>query len=164
MYLETAVRDGFVIRGEAYYLEMWRDFIEAEVAQPLIAEIDGQPIAAVIVYQYGHSAMYLYGMSTGKHRDRMPNYLLQWEAIRWAKSRSCTIYDFWGAPEYFGEQDPLWGLYRFKSGFGGEIVQWIGARDRVLQRRRYSLYASLLPGMLSAARWIWRRNPVRWTN
>ena len=75
----------------------------------------------------------------------MPNYLLQWEAIRWAKAEGCTIYDFWGAPDEFVESDPLWGVWRFKDGFQGDVVWHIGAWDYPARPFWYTIYTKILP-------------------
>lgn len=152
LYAETSVRDGFVIRQLDYYVSAWGDFIESGMAQPLIAEFEGEAIAALILYQFGKSAKYMYGMSRSEHREKMPNYLLQWEAIRWAKVHGCHTYDFWGAPDSLDEKDPLWGLYRFKSGFGAVFVESIGAWDHVFQHRSYQVYTQVLPRILNLMR------------
>ena len=85
MYAETSIRDGFTIRNPDYYLSLWRDFISAGLAEPLLAEVDGEPVAGVIVFRFGDRAWYMYGMSREAHREKMPNYLLQWEAMVRAK-------------------------------------------------------------------------------
>ena len=59
-------------------------------------------------------------MSRNVHREKMPTYLLQWEAMKRAKAKGCTVYDLWGAPEAFDESDSMWGVYRFKEGLGGK--------------------------------------------
>ena len=117
MYVETSARDGFVIRNQGYYLTVWSAFMntpESEYspsADPLIAEVDGEPVAAIFVFQFAGRAYYLYGMSRDAHREKMPNHLLQWEAIRYAKSRGCRLYDLWGAPDTFNESDShVWCL------------------------------------------------------
>jgi peptidoglycan pentaglycine glycine transferase (the first glycine) len=158
MYAETAARDEFVIRPEAYYRAAWGSFIEAGLAQPLIAEVAGEAIAMVIVFHFGKRAWYLYGASRDIHREKMPNHLLQWEAMRWARAQGCTIYDMWGAPDTLDETDPLWGVYRFKQGFGGEFVEHIGAWDFPASRFGYWLYTSAMPHALAAMRWAyWKR-------
>ena len=74
-------------------------------------------------------------------RDKMPNYLLQWEAIRRAQALGCSVYDLWGAPDVFSEQDPMWGVYRFKEGLGAQVVRHIGAWDLpVLPESIHPLY------------------------
>ena len=160
MYAETSIRDGFVIRNERYYQEIWNIFmhtqnpasIEQPVAEALIAEVDGNPIAGVIIFRFAGKAWYLFGMSTITHKDKMPNYLLQWEAIKRAKTASCTIYDLWGAPDEFVETDPLWGVYRFKEGLGGTVHRYLGAWDLPMNRMLYRLYSKTLPGLLNIMR------------
>jgi peptidoglycan pentaglycine glycine transferase (the first glycine) len=153
MYQETADRDDFTIRPPDYYRDAWGSLYEAGMAQPLLAEFEGEPVAAVILVRFGDKAIYMYGASTEKERRRMPNYLLQWEAIRWAKAQGYRTYDFWGAPDEFVEDDPLWGVWRFKSGFEGEVVHHIGAWDYPARPLFYKLYSQLLPRYLG-----WLRN------
>ncbi len=75
----------------------------------------------------------------------MPNYLLQWAGIQWAKTEGCTVYDFWGAPNEFVESDPLWGVWRFKVGFQGEVVHHIGAWDYVARPFWHWIYTAIMP-------------------
>lgn len=158
LYAETSVRDGFVIRHADYYRDAWGSFIQAGNAQPFIAEIPSAStasaaIAAIIVFRFARRALYMYGMSSsGQHREKMPNHLLQWTAIRWAKAQGCTIYDFWGAPDIFDESDPLYGVWKFKEGFNGEIIRTPGALDYAPSARLYQLYTAVLPRLLNLAR------------
>lgn len=159
MYAETSIRDGFAIRDEDYYQVVWKTFSEQGMAEPLIAEVDSQPVAALILFYFARKAWYLYGMSSALHREKMPNYLLQWEAIRRAKAKGCQVYDLWGAPETFTETDPLWGVYRFKTGLGGDVIQTIGAWDLPVRPLLYRLYTQILPRLLN----IMRRRGFRQT-
>lgn len=152
MYMETATRDRFTVRPVDYYLDAWKLFYDAGMAQPLIAEFEGQPIAAIIILHYGRKAIYMYGASTNLERKRMPNHLLQWEAIRWAKSEGCASYDFWGAPSDFTDSDPLWGVWRFKAGFNGQVVQHIGAWDFPARPFWYWVYTVVIPKYLNYLR------------
>jgi lipid II:glycine glycyltransferase (peptidoglycan interpeptide bridge formation enzyme) len=152
MYRETAARDGFTIRPLAYYLDIWQAFYEARLGQPLLAEYEGEPVAAVVLIRSGSRVIYMYGASTHKERKRMPNHLLQWEAIRWAKAQGVEIYDFWGAPDEFVETDSLWGVWRFKKGFNGQVVRHIGAWDFVKRPLLYWLYTVALPKYLDFLR------------
>jgi len=149
LYAETAARDGFIIREASYYLEVWRLFYQAGLALPLIAEAEGTPLAALILFHFGGRAWYMYGASRTQSRELMPNYLLQWEAIRRARELGCVTYDLWGAPERLDESDPLWGVYRFKSGLGAEFVPHIGAYDFAPNRLWYGLYRLLRPRLLA---------------
>jgi lipid II:glycine glycyltransferase (peptidoglycan interpeptide bridge formation enzyme) len=152
MYQETAQRDGFTIRPMDYYLDAWQSLAKAQMAQPLLAEYEGTPVAAVILIRYGDKTTYMYGASTNIERKRMPNYLLQWAAIRWAKEQGCTVYDFWGAPDEFVETDPLWGVWRFKDGFQGDVVRHIGAWDYPAKPFWYWTYTKILPRYLNYLR------------
>ena len=157
MYVETANRDGFIIRPESYYLGVWQRFIEAGMADALIAEAEGTPVAGLVLFHTGRTAWYVYGMSTQLQREKMPNYLLQWEVMRIAKDRGCESYDLWGAPDSFDDQDRLSGVFRFKEGLGGEVVRTIGAWDLVLQPVLYWIYMKLLPRLLDITRSIRRK-------
>jgi lipid II:glycine glycyltransferase (peptidoglycan interpeptide bridge formation enzyme) len=152
IYAETALRDSFTIRSWDYYQQAWGSFVNAGLAQPFIAEVESVPVAGLLAYRFGETAYYLFGMSRELHRKKMPNYLLQWEAIRWAKKSGCRIYDFWGAPEVFKRSDPMWGVYRFKRGFGPRIVRTLGAWDFPVRPFIYWLYGFLLPRILSVLR------------
>jgi lipid II:glycine glycyltransferase (peptidoglycan interpeptide bridge formation enzyme) len=102
--------------------------------------------------RFGKRVIYMYGASNDKERQRIPNYLLQWEAIRWGKAQGCSVYDFWGAPDEFVESDPLWGVWRFKAGFNGQVVRHIGAWDFVVRPLLYQLYTVVLPKYLNFLR------------
>ncbi len=148
MYAETSRRDGFAIRERGYYITLWRTFLQAGMLDPLIAEVAGEPVAALMLFRFAGKAWYLNGMSLPIHRDKMPNYLLQWEAMRRAKAAGCRVYDLWGAPDKFDESDSMWGVYRFKRGFGGQVVRHIGAWDYPLRPAYYRLYTHILPRVL----------------
>jgi len=146
----TGQRDQFGIHSLAYYQRAYDLFHAHDLCQLLLAEFEGTPISALIVFRVGNRAWYFYGASSNLHRDRMPNYLLQWEAIRWAKSQGCIEYDLWGVPDvdlatleanFATRSDSLWGVYRFKRGFGGELKRSIGPWDRVYNPFLYKLYS-----------------------
>lgn len=152
MYAETSIRDGFVIRAEDYYARVWQNFTEQGAAIPLIAEVDGEPVAALFLFWYAGRAWYLYGMSSEMHREKMPNYLLQWQAMRLAKLKGCEVYDLWGAPDVFDETDSMWGVYKFKEGLGGKVIRTPGAWDFVTRPLLFSLYTRILPKVLNVMR------------
>jgi lipid II:glycine glycyltransferase (peptidoglycan interpeptide bridge formation enzyme) len=152
LYLETSQRDGFLIRDFAYYRSVWERFLEAGRGALLLARAEGQLLAGLFLFLFGPRAWYMYGASSGHMRHLMPNYLLQWEAMREARRRGCTAYDLWGAPDELNEDDPMWGVYRFKAGFGGVLVRHIGAYDFPVSRALYSLYTVLIPRYLALLR------------
>ncbi len=153
MYAETAARDGFLIRPQAYYLTAWQTMMEADLAEPLIAEVEGEAVAGLILFRFAGRAYYFYGMSTGRHRNKMPSYALQWKAIRRAKAAGCRWYDFWGAPDTFQESDRMWGVFRFKMGFGAQVVRTLGAWDFPARPWGYRGYTRVWPLLLT----LWRR-------
>lgn len=161
LYAETSVRDGFVIRDENYYLGVWKLFMSnletmklsnLPACVPLIAEVDGEPVAAIFLFMFAGRAYYVYGMSLNLHREKMPTYLLQWEAMKRAKANGCSAYDLWGAPENFDESDSMWGVYRFKEGLGGEVVRTLGAYDFAPNKFWYKLYTEVVPRVLDVMR------------
>jgi lipid II:glycine glycyltransferase (peptidoglycan interpeptide bridge formation enzyme) len=164
MYVETSLRDGFVIRDESYYKVLWQSFMKpasmvsesfnTPICEPIIAEMDGLAIAAVVIFRFAGIAYYMHGMSKPIHRNKMPNHLLQWEAMIRSKEAGCEFYDLWGAPEVFDESDPMWGVYRFKQGLGGEVIRTIGAYDLPIQKVFYRLYTSILPQVLHLMRFF----------
>lgn len=147
---QTAVRDRFGVHSPAYYERAYHLFVPTGRARLLMAGVEGEPVAALMVFALGRRAWYFYGASGDAHREKMPTYRLQWEAIRWARSLGCTEYDLWGVPdeeeerleaEFTQRQDGLWGVYRFKRGFGGRLVRTVGAWERPLRPALYPLYA-----------------------
>ncbi len=170
MYAETSVRDGFVIRDEGYYQTVWKIFMHSKVGtlegsqvskselsnlptcQPLIAEVDREPVAGLFLFMFAGRAYYVYGMSREVHREKMPTYLLQWEAMKRAKAAGCADYDLWGAPETFGESDSMWGVYRFKEGLGGRVVRTLGAWDYAPNKFWYRMYSEFIPRVLDVMR------------
>jgi lipid II:glycine glycyltransferase (peptidoglycan interpeptide bridge formation enzyme) len=122
----TSTRDHFGIHTLEYYLRAWQIFAPRKQARLFLAEYNGQLLAGIFVGLMAKQAIYLYGASSNEQRQLMPNYLLQWEAIRWAKQAGATTYDFWGIPETDDQDEAMMGVYRFKSGWGGRIVRFLG--------------------------------------
>ncbi len=154
MYTQTATRDGFIIREMEYYLRVWRLFMQSKMAEALIAEVEGEPVAGLVLFHLGRRAWYFYGMSTALHREKMPNYLLQWEAMRLAKEKGCNEYDLWGAPDTFNQQDRMYGVFRFKDGLGAEVIRTSGAWDFVNKPFLYWVYQNGLPLIQSITRML----------
>jgi peptidoglycan pentaglycine glycine transferase (the first glycine) len=145
----TAERDKFGIHSLDYYEAAYQLFAKPGQGCLLLAEFEGKLLAALMAFAFGDTACYMYGASSDEHRNRMPTYLLQWKAMTWAKEKGCLSYDLWGVPdeeeevleaEFTNRQDGLWGVYRFKRGFGGRLVRTAGAWDLVYAPFRYRLY------------------------
>jgi lipid II:glycine glycyltransferase (peptidoglycan interpeptide bridge formation enzyme) len=152
LYRMTGERDHFLIRPSEYYERAWRTFIDAGLAHPLIAELNGVAVAHVILFHFGRKCWYFYGASSNEYRETMPNYALQWHAMQWAKTNGYTIYDMWGAPNHFIESDPMWGVYTFKRGFRGAVVRHIGAWDYAPFAPLYALYTRVMPRVIGLLR------------
>lgn len=128
---ETAVRDKFLIRPLRYLLDIQEQFESRGDAQFFLAEREGQAIAGALALKSGPLCLYAYGASANTGRQYMPNHLVQWTMVRWAKAHGCLVYDFRGVPSNPLPDDPLFGLFRFKKGFGGVFTEFIGEFDRV---------------------------------
>jgi lipid II:glycine glycyltransferase (peptidoglycan interpeptide bridge formation enzyme) len=150
----TGKRDGFGVHASVYYQRVLDLFHPNGHADLLLAYYQGHPVAGLVVFALGDMAWYMYGASTDEERNRMPTYLIQWEAMMWARKMGCKYYDLWGIPdvdedileEQFSQKqshDGLWGVYRFKRGFGGEVYRSVGAWDRVYYPSIYKLYQQM---------------------
>jgi lipid II:glycine glycyltransferase (peptidoglycan interpeptide bridge formation enzyme) len=164
LYAETSQRDGFAIRPFSYYRDIWASVLRPDRLEGsargylLLAEFEGEAVAGLILLTFGRVAWYMYGASSARHRRHMPNQLLQWEGIRCARDAGCTLYDLWGAPDQLDESDPMWGVYRFKTGLGGELARGLGAWDFPASRLGYRLHGTIVPRYLAWLRG--RRSPV----
>jgi lipid II:glycine glycyltransferase (peptidoglycan interpeptide bridge formation enzyme) len=144
----TGARNTFGVHEPRYYQTAFELFSPDDVAL-WFAEYEDKPLAAIMVFVSGNRAAYLYGASGDEERQRMPTYAVQWAAMRWAKERGCHTYDLWGVPDHSeeeleaqfgGRNDGLWGVYRFKRGFGGRLERTVGTADRVYNKMVYRLY------------------------
>lgn len=149
MMLVTGERDRFGIHSLEYYRCAYQLFHPMSMCELLVAEYENRPLAALMVFARGRRAWYFYGASTDEERNRMPAYLLQWVAMKWAKARGCEEYDLWGVPDedeatleanFETRREGLWGVYRFKRGFGGELKRAAQAMDRIYNPLLYWAY------------------------
>ncbi len=129
----TAARQRIHLPPPAHFERILAAFGPA--AQILAARVEGEVVASALVLRHGATATYLYGGSTDRHRERMPNHLLHWRAMLAARAAGCDRYDLWGIPPAHQAGHPWHGLWQFKVGFGGGIVTLAGARALVLDRR-----------------------------
>ena len=144
---ETSLRDGFTIRSKEYFASMLEKL--GEHCRLYLCYYNGQALSGAVTVQYGGRTCYVYGASTALHIYVMPNYLMQWEMIRWAVENKCHTYDFMGIPHWYDETHPNYGVYRFKRGFNGHVAVYAGEfsiifspgykrfMDRLLHRVHY---------------------------
>lgn len=131
MYKTTAKRDSIAIHSKEYYRSVYNranssDGVDMKL---LFAEHEEDLLAGIFVLTSGENSTYLYGASSNIKRNFMPAYLLQWEAIKGAKKSGSKSYDFFGIPPINDKKHSMHGLYRFKIGFGGDIIHRHGCYD-----------------------------------
>ncbi|MDD2568645.1 MAG: peptidoglycan bridge formation glycyltransferase FemA/FemB family protein [Clostridia bacterium] len=143
--VETATRDRFLIRPYSYFEGFYDNLKPAGQAELFMAYLDDEPISGTLAFKMGNKAWYIYGASSNKHRNYMPNYLIQWSMIEWAKENNCTMYDFRGVPGDVGKDHPLYGLVKFKRGFGGKYTCFIGEYDLVYRPFMNKIYSIAEP-------------------
>jgi peptidoglycan pentaglycine glycine transferase (the first glycine) len=153
----TGHRDSFAVHDLEYYRLAYRLFSETGQVRLFLATHEDRLIAGLMAFACGAKSWYLYGASSNEERQRMPNYALQWAAMNWARDQGCRTYDLWGIPDdalHLEESRPellkthidapppgtLWGVYRFKRGFGGDVIRYAGAYDRLYVPWLYPLY------------------------
>ena len=154
----TGTRDGFAVHDISYYQKAYDIFSPSGTCVLLGAFHEEKPLAYLMLFLSGERSWYFYGASDDASRNLMPTYLLQWEAMRWSKAHGAAIYDLWGIPDASAEEleeqflqrnDGLWGVYRFKRGFGGEVVRSAPAFIRVYQPHLYRAYQKIRAGRMA---------------
>jgi lipid II:glycine glycyltransferase (peptidoglycan interpeptide bridge formation enzyme) len=142
--LMTSTRDraGFTLRSKEYFSGYWRLHAAAGQGQLFFASLDGEVLAGVFATYVGKKAWYKDGGSTKEHAAVMAPHLLQWEVIRWLRSRGIEAYDLVAVPPArdLNPSHPLYGLYRFKSGFSERITEYVGTWDLPIRRTRYAAW------------------------
>lgn len=146
---ETGKRDGFGVHSQEYYQKAYDLFHPLGKCELLLATYQGEPLAALMVFAQSNTAWYFYGASGDLYRELMSTYLLQFEAMLWARAKGCSKYDLWGVPDaelealedgFLQQKDGLWGVYRFKRGFGGELRRAVTPWQRIYQPLFYPIY------------------------
>ena len=127
----TTERDGFSAPDSGFYAKILDEF--GENSRLYMAYHEKKPIAGALAVRYGDKVWFFYGGSLNSCRNLMPNYLLQWEMIKWAIESGCRIYDFRGVSGDTDRSNPLYGLYRFKKGFGGDFIEFAGEADLAIR-------------------------------
>ena len=142
LYKETAIRDRISIHPESYYRRLFELASQQKRLdiRLYLASVEGDTIAGIIALVEEMEATYLYGASADRRRETMPAYALQWQAIQDAKASGCLEYDFFGIPPVDDPDHPMYGLYRFKTGWGGAIIHRPGCWDYPCWPLLYRLY------------------------
>lgn len=147
LYKETCSRNGIYLHNlnnfKTVLTTKAKNTKSPAKVELLIAENDGLPLAAMFLVYSARRATYLFGASSGEKRNLMATYLLQWEAIRRAKNMKCIEYDMFGIAPNRDPSHPMYGLYRFKTGFGGNIFHRMGCWDYPLDNQNYDLLQTM---------------------
>jgi lipid II:glycine glycyltransferase (peptidoglycan interpeptide bridge formation enzyme) len=150
---ETARRQRFYAHDDEYHRKMWSVMHRAGIAHLLVARLNKEILTTWIVFSFKKVLYYPYGASSSQHRNLMANNLMMWEAMRFGKSIGCNTFDLWGSlgpkPD---RKDKWYGFHRFKEGYGGNLVEFIGAYDLVIMPKFYNVYR-----FLDFFRWKWLR-------
>ena len=146
---ETTSRQHFFAHGRKYRQLMWETMKSAGIARLLVAKNHPSSIihhpsvlSAWILFFFNSTVYYPYGASSSQNRELMASNLLAWEALKLAKKSNCKMFDFWGSlgPEP-DTKDPWYGFHRFKEGYGGKLVEFVGTWDLVLNPALYTIYS-----------------------
>lgn len=152
LYTETAMRNGLNLNHIQYFQNMFAAKMECpddEVnVKLMIAYYNDIPLAAMFLVLSAHRATYLYGASSSNMRNLMPTYALQWKAIQVAKEHHCCEYDMFGIAPNPNPSHPMYGLYKFKHGFGGEIYHQLGCWDYPIEEDKYNYFSACEMNML----------------
>lgn len=159
LYRETSARDGIAIHPLSYYEKLFEVFGdpssgegEGDDLSLWVAREGGEILAAIITLFHRRHATYLYGASSDRKRNLMPAYALQWSAMCAAKEAGCVDYDLFGIPPNEDPTQPMAGLYLFKTGFGGRILNRVGAVDLPLRPLLYFAFKAL-----ESLRLVWHK-------
>ncbi|MEG0467962.1 MAG: peptidoglycan bridge formation glycyltransferase FemA/FemB family protein, partial [Mucinivorans sp.] len=143
LYLQTAQRNGLHVNDIKYFYSVFAAKMEDSNlpvhVKLLIAYVDNIPLAAMFLLISSHRATYLYGASSAEMRSFMPTYAMQWKAIQIARAYGCSEYDLFGVAPGAEPSHPMYGLYKFKTGFGGSIFHQMGCWDYPLKRDEFAL-------------------------
>ena len=156
---ETTQRQKFYAHSEKYHRLMW-DTLRPKInetidknkltAHLLKATYQGEILVTWIVFVLGNTLYYPYGASSDKYREVMASNLMMWEAIKFGKNLGLKKFDMWGAlgpnPD---SKDPWYGFHKFKQGYGGRLIEFVGSYDFVINKNLYFIYK-----ILNKIRWI----------
>jgi lipid II:glycine glycyltransferase (peptidoglycan interpeptide bridge formation enzyme) len=143
LYRQTAVRNGFAICDYKHFLALFNTHLNNPGNSELLflmATHNRELLAGAIVAVSGKSALYLYGASSNNKKNFMAPYALHWEAMRRARSLGCVSYEMGAVSPSPDPEHPFYGLYRFKTGFGGKIEIRSGSWDYPLDEQKYNAF------------------------
>ena len=144
LYKETAIRNNIYLNDINYFKAVLtaraNDSLSPAEVLLLVAEVNNTPLSAMFLIITGNRGSYLYGASSNLNRNYMASYALQWEAIKVCKQKSCIEYDMFGVAPNPDTRHPMYGLYKFKTGFGGDIFHRMGCWDYPILHEEYEIF------------------------
>ena len=147
---ETTSRQKFYAHTEQYQRKMWKHMSVKGKARIMKATYQGQVLTAWVIFVHNDTLYYPYGASSRDHKKVMASNLLMWEVIRFGKEMGLKKFDMWGSlgpdPDI---NDPWFGFHRFKAGYGGDLAEFVGTYDLVLDETKYKLFKFM-------DKWRWR--------
>lgn len=152
LYFETTKRQKFFGHNPSYHRHLWETLQPKGLACLLVASWQKEILVTWLLFQFKETIYYAYGGSSTRHREKMPSNLMGWEAIRFGQQLGCRTFDLWGAARVPDPEpgDPYYGFHRFKAGYGGRLVEYVGSYDLVLDPLKYQLIHAL-----DWLRWTW---------
>ena len=138
---ETTRRQKFFAHGKNYHRKMWQTMIVKGGGHLLKAIYEGKTLTTWALFELNGVLYYPYGASSNENREVMTSNLMMWEAIKLGKKHGCQMFDLWGSmgPEP-DKNDPWYGFHRFKQGYGGELTEFVGTYDLVVNKTLYGIY------------------------
>ncbi len=148
---ETTKRQGFYAHTPEYFRKLWKTLGHTGMMRIFTAVYDETVVASWLMFVFNGVLYYPYGASRSLHRDVMASNLLMWEMIKFGKAQGCTTFDMWGSlgPEP-NEKDPWFGFHRFKKGYGGDLMEFLGTYDLVVDPPLYKIF-----NIGEKLRWKW---------
>ena len=138
---ELAKRHGFVPFSYDFLFNQFSSFIDDDQVTLIHSFKDGKLLASAFIIFYNGEAVYHYGISTPDNGKLPGSYACQWAAIKEAKRRGVTKYNFWGIAPEDEKGHRFAGVSLFKRGFGGEEIQYLPSHDIPLSAK-YNLTSS----------------------
>ncbi len=149
LLFDTTKRQGFYLHSQQYHRDLWRILKPSGIPQIFLAKYQGQVLAAFMIFVFNDRLFYPYGSSLDLHREVMAPTLLMWEVIKYGQSLGLKSFDMWGSLGPDARQgDQGFGFHRFKQGFGGNLVKFVGTYDYVINPHLYKIY-----NLVDKARW-----------
>lgn len=141
LLFKTAKRQGFYMHTPDYHRHLWEKLKPTGMVHIFISYYQNQPLSAFMIFVLKDKLFYPYGASLDLHREVMAQNLLMWEVIKFGQSLKLKSFDMWGSlgPDA-KESDQGYGFHRFKQGYGGQLVQFVGTYDLVINPQFYQIY------------------------